>query len=176
MQAPDATPPPASVSASVILHAGAFAGREQFRQLLRDALAMAAHEGWLEIILSDATFEDWPLDERATAEALHAWAQSGRRMTLMARRWDDVPRRHARFVTWRIRWAHIINAWACPSAQALDFPSAIWSPQWVLERRDKDNFAGMCGNEPRRRLLCREMLAEWLKKSTPGFPASVLGL
>lgn len=158
------------------LHSGVFSGREPFRQLVRDALACAAREGWPELILSDATFEDWPLNERATVESLGAWAQTGRRMTLLARRWDDVPRRHARFVTWRVRWAHIVTAWACPSAQVLEFPSAIWSSQWVLERRDIDNFTGVCGNEPRRRLLCRETLAEWSKKSTPGFPASVLGL
>ncbi|MGY8903552.1 MAG: hypothetical protein ACKVIH_03270 [Burkholderiales bacterium] len=172
MQQPDVTPP-AKLSA---LHVGAFAGREQFRQLVRDALAVAARDGWPEIILSDANFEDWPLSERATAESLQAWAQSGRRITLLARSWDDVSRRHARFVTWRVRWSHITSAWMCPSAQAQEFPSAIWSPHWALERRDMDNFVGMCGSEPSRRLLCRELLAEWIKKSTPGFPASVLGL
>lgn len=176
MLPPDAGAVPAPPAQPAGLHCGAFSGRESFRQLIRDALACAAQEGWPELILSDASFEDWPLNERATAEALQAWARSGRRMTLLARRWDDVPRQHARFVNWRVRWGHLITAWACPSAQTLEFPSAIWSPQWVLERRDKDNFAGWCGNEARRRLLCRETLGEWIKKSTPGFPASVLGL
>ena len=40
------------------LPAGRFEGRNDFQQLVRDALACAAREGWREIILSDATFED----------------------------------------------------------------------------------------------------------------------
>lgn len=153
-----------------------FEGREEFRQLVRDALASAAREGWREIVLSDASFEDWPLGERAVAESLQAWSNSGRRMVLLARRYDSVVRQHARFVQWRVTWSHIVTASACPSADPLELPSALWSPHWVMERRDIEGCIGYCGSEPERRVALREALAEWLQKATPAFPASTLGL
>ena len=153
-----------------------FEGREEFRQLLRDALACAAREGWREIVLSDPDFEDWPLGERAVGESLQAWSASGRRMVLLARSYEIVLRQHARFVQWRRQWSHIVTAVACPSADRLDLPSAVWSPAWVLERRDVQRSNGWCGSEPERRVLVREGLSEWLQKATPAFPATTLGL
>lgn len=163
-------------SAATTLPSRRFEGREEFRQLVRDALAAAAREGWRQIILSDATFEDWPLDERVVAESLQAWSRTGRRMTLLARKYDDVVRRHARFVTWRRTWMHIVEARACASADPLDLPSALWSPVWVLERRDRERSVGVCGAEPERRVLLRQALQEWLQKSSPSFPATTSGL
>src|SRR3954470_7378730 len=87
-----------------------FEGRTDFRQLVRDALEHAAREGWREIVLSDPTFRDWPLGEGAVGEWLRAWSHSGRRITLLARRYDEVVRQHARFVQWRGKWSHIVTA------------------------------------------------------------------
>jgi hypothetical protein len=162
--------------ATLPLPEGKFSGREAFQQLVRDALQRAAHEGWREIILVDAGFEEWPLGERAVAQSLQDWSKSGRRCTLLARSYDDVLRRHARFVTWRKTWSHIIEARACHSADPLGFPSAIWSPGWVMERRDLERSIGYCGSEPERRVALRESLNEWLGKSSPGFAAVTLGL
>ncbi len=158
------------------LHTGRFEGRDAFQQLVRDALACAAREGWREIVLSDASFEDWPLGERAVAESLQAWSRTGRRMMLLARGYDDVIRRHARFVSWRRTWAHIIEARACRQADPLELPSAVWSPGWVLQRLDPERSNGVCGDAPQRRLLLRESLNEWLGRSSPAFPAVTLGL
>lgn len=155
---------------------GRFEGREAFRQLIRDALARAAQEGWREIVLADADFADWPLGERAVAESLQAWSAGGRRCTLLALRYDDVVRRHARFVTWRRTWSHIVEARACAFADPLELPSALWSPGWVMQRRDPQRCNGIAGSEPERRLLLRENLNEWLQKSSPGFAATTLGL
>lgn len=158
------------------LPSGPFSGRTEFQQLVRDALASAAREGWREIILCDPDFADWPLGERAVAEALQAWSATGRRCTLLARRHDEVVRRHARFVNWRTTWSHIVEARACPAADPLDFPSAIWSPGWVLHRLDSERCVGIAGHEPERRVMLRETLQGWLEKSTSSFPASTLGL
>jgi hypothetical protein len=153
-----------------------FAGRGEFEQLVRDALAAAAREGWREIILCDADFGDWPLGERGVAQSLQQWSATGRRCILLARRYDEVIRRHARFVTWRRTWSHIIDARACASADPLDLPSAIWSPGWVMQRLDPDRCNGVSGREPERRVLLRENLQEWLAKSSASFPANTLGL
>lgn len=155
---------------------GRFEGRNTFQQLVRDALATAAREGWREIILADADFGDWPLGERAVAQALHDWSASGRRCVLLAKRYDEVLRRHARFVQWRRTWSHIIDARGCPSADILEMPSAIWSPAWVLQRLDLERSNGYTGAEPERRLALHELLDEWLRKSSPAFPATTLGL
>lgn len=156
---------------------GRFEGRVAFQQLVRDALATAAREGWREIILSDAHFQDWPLGERAVAESLQAWARSGRRMTILAGGYDEIIRRHPRFVRWRGTWDHLLTCRACPSADPLSFPSVIWSPGWVLQRLDPVRCVGVSGTEPERRVGMREVLNEWVRsKSSPGFPATTLGL
>lgn len=158
------------------LPAGPFSGPDTFRDLVRTALAAGHEHGWRELILCDPDFADWPLGERAVAESLAAWSKSGRRCILLARTWDEAVRRHARFVDWRRTWAHIIEARACRSADPNEFPSAIWTPTWVLERRDVVQCRGWMGSEPERRLTLREKIAEWMGKSSPGFPSHVTGL
>jgi hypothetical protein len=161
---------------SADLPQGRFEGRVAFADMVRAALACAAEEGWRELILSDASFLDWPLGERAVAESLQAWSRPGRKVILLARRWDEVMRRHARFVKWRQTWSHIIEARGCSSADELEFPSVIWSPQWVMQRLDPERCNGVSGTEPERRVAVREQLAEWLQKSSPAFPSTTLGL
>ena len=130
------------------LPTGAFIGRETFRTLVRAALARAAHEGWRELIVCDAGFQDWPLGERAVVESLQQWASGGRRLTMLAADYAEVQRRHARFVQWRVRWDHIIVCRRAGAVDAQDLPSAIWSPQWVLQRHDPLRCNGVTGVEP----------------------------
>lgn len=156
--------------------AGRFVGREAFEQLIRAALARAAQEGWQEIILSDATFADWPLRERAVVESLQAWSASGRRLMMLATGYDDVIRNHARFVSWRKTWDHIIECRLCRGVNADDFPSAIWSRAWFMQRLDAQRSHGVSGDERARGMQLKELLDEKIRNSTLGFPASVLGL
>ncbi|MDO5088005.1 MAG: hypothetical protein Q4D74_10440 [Comamonadaceae bacterium] len=172
----DSTPPPLTPLAP--LPQGRLQGREAFRQAVRDALCHAASgaTGWREIILSDASFADWPLGERSVAEALHAWARHGQRLTLLARRYDDVPRLHPRFVQWRRTWSHKVEARACPAADAGDLPSVLWAAPWALHRLNPLHSLCISGSEAERRALLREELDGWLARSTPGFAATTLGL
>lgn len=159
------------------LPSGRFSGREAFMQLVRDGLATAARDGWSEIIVSDSNFYDWPLGELAVIESLQQWTHSGRRFTMLACTFDEVIRRHPRFVRWRGTWDHIISCRRSPSADPLDLPSAFWSPAWVMHRLDPVRCVGVAGFEPERRVLLRESLNEWLRsKSSPGFPSTTLGL
>ncbi|OYX10838.1 MAG: hypothetical protein B7Z11_06295 [Acidovorax sp. 32-64-7] len=145
------------------LPSGRFTGREAFMQLVRDGLATAAR--------------DWPLGELAVIESLQQWAHSGRRFTMLACTFDEVIRRHPRFVRWRGTWDHIISCRRSPSADPLDLPSAFWSPAWVMHRLDPVRCVGVAGFEPERRVLLRESLNEWLRsKSSSGFPSTTLGL
>ncbi len=167
---PSSTLPPS-------LPSGRFSSREDFLQMVRDAFATAVRDGWQEIVISDANFHDWPLGERAVTDALQEWAHGSRRFTMLAGSYDDVIRRHARFVRWRGTWDQIITCRRSPSADPLDIPSVLWSPHWVMHRLDPERCVGVSGHEPERRVLLRETLNEWMRsKSSPGFPASTLGL
>lgn len=153
-----------------------FAGREAFAQLLRDALAQAARQGWRELILCDARFADWPLHERQVVDSLHAWSRAGRRCTILATGYDTVVRQHPRFVQWRRTWGHIVEARVCRQIDPVNFPTVLWSPQWTLRLLDPVRCSGVCGCEPERIVQNRELLQELIQASSPGFPATTLGL
>ncbi|APW37596.1 hypothetical protein RD110_10690 [Rhodoferax koreense] len=167
-------------SLSTPLPNGRFEGRAAFQQLLRDALCQAAHQGWREITVCDSNFEDWPLGERAVVDALQAWAGSGRKWTMLADSFDAVTRRHPRFVNWRRTWSHLIDCRAVPGharrADPSSLPSCLIGPSWVMRRLDLEHCTGISGDEPRRRVDLQESLNEWLRRSSPAFPATVLGL
>lgn len=152
---------------------GRFEGRVAFAALVRAAFAAAAAQGWREIILCDADFGDWPLGERAVTQSLNDWSASGRKLTMLAENYDDVICRHARFVTWRRTWSHIVE---CRGHSAGDLPSIFWSAGWGFERLDLVHSNGVAGSEPDRRVALRERLSEKLLRSSPAFPASTLGL
>jgi hypothetical protein len=165
-----------SAAAPAPLLEGRFTGRSEFTDLIRQAFATAAAQGWHEIILCDASFEDWPLGERAVAQSLNDWSKTGRKLTIVAKSYVDLQRRHARFVSWRQTWAHIVECRATAASADDDMPSALWSPGWVFERRDIQRCTGMAGSELARRIALRERLKEQLKRSTAAFAASTLGL
>lgn len=155
---------------------GRLQGRTVFQQAVRDALLQAVREGWNEIIVCDANFADWPLGERAVADALQAWSRGGRRFVMLAMSYEGIPRWHARFVKWRQTWDHIIECRVCRGSDALGFPSVFWSPSWVMQRIDIEQDVLLCDHEAARRVGLRQLLDECRRDSTPGFPASVLGL
>lgn len=165
-----------TIDAQTGLPEGAFSGPVEFSQLVREALVLAAAQGWRELVFSDANFEDWPLRERVVVESLQAWAGQGRKLTLLAHRFDAMARLHPRFVTWRNQWDHIIDCRVCKQVDESEFPSGIWSPAWAMRRLDLARSTGMVGAEPQRRQRLKEALDECLRNSAPGFSATILGL
>lgn len=155
---------------------GRFSGPGEFAALVRDALATAAAQGWRELFLCDADFSDWPLGERAVVQSLNDWAEAGRKFTMLAVSYDDVYRRHARFVTWRKTWSHLVECRVCRAGHKNDLPSVLWSPVWAFQRLDPVRSVGFAGSDAARRTLMREQLSEQLLNSSPGFAATTLGL
>lgn len=155
---------------------GRFGGRLAFEALVLNAFQQAASEGWSDMTLSDAHFSDWPLNQRAVIESLSAWVGSGRRLTLLANRYDAFQRHHPRFVAWRRTWDHLVEARVCDEPVRGDVPSVIWSHSWCLWRTDPVHQAGICGPDRAMNVNLKEILTERLRTSAPGFPASVLGL
>ena len=155
---------------------GPFTGPTAFADLIRNALLRANNEAWSEMVWSDATFEDWPLYEKAVVEGLNAWSRKGRKLTLLAHHFDAMRRLHPRFVEWRVRWDHLLECRVCKGVEASEFPSALWTPTWALRRLDLVRSTGVATTEPRMRLLVREELEQRKRQSSPGFSASLLGL
>jgi hypothetical protein len=160
----------------VPLAQGAFAGPSAFADLVRNALSHANSQGWSEMVWCDATFEDWPLYEKAVVESLNAWSRTGRKLTLLAHHFDAMRRTHPRFVDWRVRWDHLVECRVCKGIEESEFPSVLWTPTWAMRRLDLQRCTGVATEEPRMRLLLREELEERKRQSSPGFPASTLGL
>ncbi len=165
-----------SVESSEPSMGGRFSGPKEFAQLVRDALARAAHEGWPAMVWSDANFENWPLGERVVADALQEWSRSGRTLLMLAHSFDTVIRYQPRFVTWRKTWDHLIECRLCKTIDASEMPSALWSPHWAMRRLDLVRSTGVADLEPARRVLLKEELDECHRQSSPGFSATTLGL
>jgi hypothetical protein len=155
---------------------GAFSGRKDFQQLIRSAIAQAAAEGWREMIWMDVSFADWPLGERSVEADLQAWSETGRKLTIVAKRFDTLIATHHRFVAWRKQWSHIIEARAVSSASDEEFPNLILSDSWAMHRLQPVLCKGVAGYEAKRRVDLRELTNEWLAISSPSFPSTTLGL
>jgi hypothetical protein len=124
----------------------------------------------------DSTFETWPLGERAVAQSLQDWSKSGRKLTMLAKNYHQVVRKHHRFVSWRRTWAHLVDCRANAALSDDDMPSALWSPVWVLQTLDLTRRTGRCGSEPALKVALKERLDECLRLSSPSFAATTLGL
>lgn len=165
-----------SDSVTSYLLEGCFSGQAEFAEVIRTALVTAAVQGWREIILCDPDFEDWPLGERVVVQALNDWAKTGRKLTMLAENFAELPRRHARFVVWRRTWAHIVECQQAEVVPAGSLPSALWSPSWVFERQNLPRYTGTVSAKVVQRVGLKERLNELLLNSATAFPATTLGL
>ena len=88
---------------------GLITSRTEFQTALREAFEQAAAQGAHELWLCDEDFSQWPLGDAAMIETLTQWAAGKRRMTLIARHFDEVARSHPRWVQWRRLHAHLVS-------------------------------------------------------------------
>jgi hypothetical protein len=151
--------------------------RNEFHDAVRRSLAEAAKVGCREIFLADVDFTDWPLSERAVIESLTSWAQSHRRLTLLATSFDEVPRRHARFTEWRRTWAHVVDCRVNEEIESAVMPRMLLAPGLLgLRLVDPIHYRGSVTHDAADLLRWRETLDEVLQRSEASFPATTLGL
>lgn len=79
-------------------------------------------------------------------------------------------------VTWRQKWSHIVDARLFKSIEDDKFPSLLWSAEWVLQRQDVERNQGFVTYEVAKKVQCHDILQAMYQRSTPGFPATILGL
>ena len=156
---------------------GRFEGKTAFDNQLLHFLQMAAEERWPELVVGDADFADWAWGSAAAVELLNHWARHGRKITVLACNFDALVRRHPRWVQWRSTWDHRIQCRKYLTRDPAAVPSVLWSPHWVVQRLDAERCVGVASSSRTAIVQQQEVLQEWiLRKSTPSFPASVLGL
>ncbi|MGS0756252.1 hypothetical protein ACVBEH_17410 [Roseateles sp. GG27B] len=127
-----------------------FEGRTAFTEAVRQALMRACAEGRRDLFCLDADFVAWPWSDAELLAALTDWARPPRRLHLLAWQFDDLRRRHPRFVQWRTTWGHCVLARACePDGAAVGALVGAAAPQlaaglaadFSLTARSSDVFA-----------------------------------
>ncbi|MEO6660715.1 MAG: hypothetical protein ABIN44_10465 [Burkholderiaceae bacterium] len=151
--------------------------RGEFHAALRNAFAEAAAVGCRELWLSDTDFADWPLGERAVVGHLAEWAQSQRRLVLLAENFDEVARRHPRWVEWRRQWSHIVQCRASTEAEPNQIPTLLLAGGVLsVHLSDRVRFRGRASRDPADGLRCHERIDAILQRSVAAFPATTTGL
>jgi hypothetical protein len=151
--------------------------RGEFHQAVRAAIAEAAAHGGREIWLCDNDFADWPLNERELIEQLVQWAGAHRKLTLLARGFDEFARRHARWVAWRRVWSHVVECRANNELEAGQMPTLLLLPgRLTLRLADPQRYRGTVSRDAGDALRAREQFDEILQRSQEAFPVTNLGL
>jgi hypothetical protein len=151
--------------------------RSEFHQAVRTAFAEAAAEGCREIWLVDIDYADWPLNEPELIDHLTQWARAYRKLTLIARSFDEVPRRHSRWVTWRRSWSHIVECRANIELEAGKMPTMLLAPGLVTVRLvDPIRYRGSVSRDAADAIRGRELIDAVLQRSEEAFPVTSLGL
>ncbi|MBC7956727.1 MAG: hypothetical protein H7Y33_12775 [Cytophagales bacterium] len=151
--------------------------RSEFHDALRDAFALAADQGCREVFIADPNFADWPLGDRAVIESLTRWAYAHRKLTVLAQTFDEFPRRHTRWVTWRRQWAHVVECRAIAEADAGQLQGLFLAPSLVTLRvLDPEHYRASLSFDPADAIRVRDNLDALLQRSEEAFPATNLGL
>lgn len=151
--------------------------RSRFHEALREGFAEMARVGCREAWISDDDFADWPLNERAVIDSLSQWAMSHRKLVVIARQYDEVVRRHARWVEWRRQWSHVVECRAFEDAEAGEIPTMLLASDLLAVRLvDPQRHRGAMTREAAELLRFRELIDAVSQRSVDSFPATILGL
>lgn len=151
--------------------------RSDFHNAVRGAFAEAALVGCREILLIDDDFADWPLGEVAVVDDLTHWAAAHRSFTVVARSFDEISRRCARWVTWRRQFSHVVHCRTNNDLEAGQMPCILLVPGLLSVRlHDRVNYRGVASRETADAVHWREAIDAVLQRSEEAFPATTLGL
>lgn len=152
--------------------------RDGFLAAWRWGFHTAIAQGARRIVCVDADFAAWPLDETVLLQALTGWLrQPQRRLVLLARHFDEVPRRCPRFASWRRDWVHAIEAWQAPAELAAELPTLLLSDGAVcVQLFDGVRWRGRAGLDMREAGLRRQEVDSVLQRSEASFLVTPMGL
>ena len=153
--------------------------RSGFHAALRWGFDSAIADDARRIVCCDADFAHWaPLEDPAVLQTLTTWLKlPQRKLVLLARSYDAMPRRFPRFTAWRRSWVHAVDAWLPPEELAADLPSLLVSDRNAsVQLFDPVHWRGRAAYDPRLTHQFGEQIDAVLQRSEPGFASITLGL
>ena len=151
--------------------------RLEFVDALHEAFADLANVGCREAWLCDEDFADWPLNDASVVDDLIRWAKPHRKLTVIARNFDAVVRRHPRWVEWRRQWSHVVDCRSWEDAETGELPTMLLASGVVTVRLfDPIHHRGSLSRDAADLLRNRELIDVVSQRSVPSFPATILGL
>ena len=157
-----------------------FTTRDDFVQSLREGIFAAAEQGCREMWWCDSDYAHWPLSEPAVLDALTCWSLSHRRLVMVAQTYDEVRFLHSRFVQWRVRFSHVLDA--CQFSDVDDetqqaLPTMMLAPSVVTVRLfDKQVWRGSISHEKADEVRAKDLIDAIAQRSIPSFASTTLGL
>lgn len=164
------------------MNAQSFAGRADFQGLVIESFAWAAEQGCRELHAWDASYVDWPLSDAQALAALATWARPARQLHLLALQYDDIVRRHPRFVRWRRDYAHCVTARAVePEVRLESAPESLLlaagaDVTLTLRLFDRHLWRGEVSLDVAQRLRGLEWFDALAQRSSDSFAPTTLGL
>lgn len=154
--------------------------RRGFGEAIRWGFERAMREGGRSrrILCVDRDFAEWPLDTPELLDGLTAWLRGAQRqLLLLAASYDEVPRRHPRFVAWRRSFTHAVFPYAAPEDIAAALPTLLLDDEGTFVRLiDAVHWRGRAYADEREARPWREQIDALVQRSEPAFPAHALGL
>lgn len=150
--------------------------RAEFLAAIRWGFAHADAQAARRIVCVDPDFADWPLDEPALLDALTAWLKRPqRKLVLLAASYDEVPRRHPRFVAWRTNWAHAVEA--VSPVERIELPTLLLDDgDLSVQLIDRTHWRGRVETDRRSARSWRDEVDAVLQRCEPALPVYRLGL
>lgn len=175
MDSPDQPSAPASAGVPV---SGRIDGWRDFTDRVRTALA-AGTDAAADWRLSDPDFAQWPLGERAIVEALQqaVVAHPKTRFTLLACQFDAFPRRHPRWLAWRLPWQHRVHCFQVTEEDAPRLqPMLLWPGRLGLRLLDGASGRGVWSTDVATLHVWQDDFDVISQRSTEAMPGTTLGL
>ncbi len=156
---------------------GPINSRSEFHEALRRAFSEMADRPCLEVWLCDTDFADWPLNEPAVIDSLTRWARPHRKMVVLAQHFDDIVRRHPRWVAWRRQFAHVVECRVVEPLEQGRMPVVLTAPGGITVKLvDPHRYRGTWSREAADSRLASELIDAVSQRSADGFSATTLGL
>ncbi len=152
--------------------------RAGFAQAVHWGFHTAIGQGARRLLCVGDNLADWPLDEPQLLQTLAAWLRlPQRRLVLLARNFDDMPRRCPRFNAWRANFAHAIEAWQPPPERARDLPTVLTGDGVIsVQLVDQLHWRGRVSVERRTAHQWCEEIDAVLQQSERAYSVQTLGL
>lgn len=157
---------------------GAFEGSAPFAEAIARVMRHADERGARVLRWCDEDYAAWPLGDPAFLDALTRWARGGaRELQMVGVAWEDLRRRHPRFVRWRQDFSHVITCLE-PSERREDPLPTLWldAADQVVRVFDRDHWRGRMGADRLDRQRAREALDAIAQRALPAFASTTLGL